>query len=88
MKEKNITVINEMGLHARPSAVLVRVAGEFKSVIKIIKDDFIVDSKSIMGVMTLAAGHGSVLKFRAAGPDECEALDAIEKLFNKGFLED
>ncbi|MDR1942439.1 MAG: HPr family phosphocarrier protein [Endomicrobium sp.] len=88
MKEKDITVVNKMGLHARPAAMLVQTAAKFSSSIKILKDDFEVDSKSIMGVMTLAAGPGSTLKFTADGPDESEALSAIEKLFIAGFMED
>jgi phosphocarrier protein len=88
MREKNIKVVNKMGLHARPAAMLVQTASKFNSIIKILKDDFEVDSKSIMGVMTLAAGPGSVLRFSAEGPDEGQALDAIESLFNKGFMED
>jgi len=88
MKEKDIIINNKMGLHARPAAMLVQTASKFSATIKILKDDLEVDSKSIMGVMTLAAGPGSLLKFSADGPDEYEALDAIEKLFNKGFSED
>ena len=87
MLEKDIKVVNKMGLHARPAAMLVQTASKFNSSIKIFKDDFEVDSKSIMGVMTLAAGPGSVLKFSADGPDENAALEAIESLFNKGFME-
>jgi phosphocarrier protein len=88
MKEKDIKVVNKMGLHARPAAMLVQTAVKFSSSIKILKDDFEVDSKSIMGVMTLAAGPGSVLKFTADGSDESEALTAIENLFTVGFNED
>lgn len=87
MKEKEIKVSNKMGLHARPAAMLVQTATQFNSIIKIIKDDFEVDAKSIMGVMTLAAGLGSVLKFIADGQDENEALEAIEQLFASGFNE-
>jgi phosphocarrier protein len=87
MQEKDIKVINKMGLHARPAAMLVQTASKFNSSIKIYKDDFEVDSKSIMGVMTLAAAQGSELKFVADGPDEEQALDDMEKLFNCGFNE-
>lgn len=76
-----------MGLHARPAALLVQTTSKFKAYVKIIKDDFEVDAKSIMGIMTLAAAPGSELKFVADGPDENEVLDAIEKLFNSGFNE-
>lgn len=87
MKEKIIKVSNKMGLHARPAAILVQTSSKFQSNVKIIKDDFEVDAKSIMGVMTLAAARGSELKFVADGPDENEVLVAIEGLFNSGFEE-
>ncbi|MDR1784514.1 MAG: HPr family phosphocarrier protein [Endomicrobium sp.] len=81
MKEKIIIVSNKMGLHARPAAMLVQTTAKYSSAVKILKDDFEVDAKSIMGVMTLAAGHGSTLKFVADGPDENEVLTAIKDLF-------
>lgn len=87
MKEKIIKVSNKMGLHARPAALLVQTAAKFQATVKIIKDDFEVDAKSIMGVMTLAAGPGCDLKFVADGADENEALSAIENLFNSGIGE-
>ena len=87
MKEKIIKVSNKMGLHARPAALLVQTVAKFQATVKILKDDFEVDSKSIMGVMTLAAGPGSDLKFVADGSDENEVLTAIENLFNSGFGE-
>jgi phosphocarrier protein len=81
MKEKTIVVSNKMGLHARPAATLVQTTTGYKSSVKILKDNFEVDAKSIMGVMTLAAGPGCELKFVVDGPDENEALTAIENLF-------
>ena len=85
MKEKIIKVSNKMGLHARPAAMLVQTSSKFDSSVKILKDDFEVDAKSIMGVMTLAAALGSELRFVADGPDEDEVLNAIESLFDSGF---
>ncbi|MCA6069541.1 MAG: HPr family phosphocarrier protein [Endomicrobium sp.] len=87
MKEKIIVVSNKMGLHARPSAMIVQIASKYKSTVKIYKDDFEVDAKSIMGVMTLAATHGSELKFIADGPDENEVINAVESLFSSNFSE-
>ncbi|MCA6071937.1 MAG: HPr family phosphocarrier protein [Endomicrobium sp.] len=87
MKEKIIVVSNKMGLHARPSAMVVQIASKYKSAVKIYKDDFEVDAKSIMGVMTLAATHGSELKFIAEGPDENEVINAVESLFSSNFSE-
>jgi phosphocarrier protein len=87
MKEKTIIVLNKMGLHARPAAMLVQITNEYQSTIKILKDDFEVDAKSIMGVMTLAAKQRSKLNFVVDGPDENEVLVAIENLFKSKFGE-
>lgn len=87
MKEKIIVVLNKMGLHARPAAMLVQITSGYQSTVKILKDDFEVDAKSIMGVMTLAAGQRSKLNFVADGPDENEVLIAIENLFKSKFGE-
>lgn len=87
MKEKIIKVSNKTGLHARPAAMLVQTTSKFDSTVKIVRDDYEVDAKSIMGVMTLAAVPGSELKFVADGKDENEVLQAVEELFNKGFNE-
>jgi phosphocarrier protein len=81
MREKVIVVSNETGLHARPAAMLVQTTSKYQSSVKVLKDNFEVDAKSIMGVMALAAGCGSKLKFVADGPDEDEVLTAIEDLF-------
>ncbi|BAV59001.1 phosphocarrier protein HPr [Endomicrobiia bacterium] len=87
MKEKIIVVLNKMGLHARPAAMLVQIINEYHSSVKILKDGFEVDAKSIMGVMTLTAGQGSKLNFVADGLDENEVLSAIENLFKSKFGE-
>ncbi|MDR2617214.1 MAG: HPr family phosphocarrier protein [Endomicrobium sp.] len=87
MKEKIITVSNKMGLHARPAAMLVQTANKYQSSVKIIKDDFDIDGKSIMGIMALAAGQGSQLKFIVDGPDENEVLTELESLFKSNFSE-
>ncbi|MDR2811626.1 MAG: HPr family phosphocarrier protein [Endomicrobium sp.] len=81
MKEKIIVVSNKAGLHARPAATLVQTLSKYQSDVKILKNDFEVDAKSIMGVMSLAAAYGSKLKFIADGPDEYEAIAAVENLF-------
>ncbi|MDR1474094.1 MAG: HPr family phosphocarrier protein [Endomicrobium sp.] len=87
MKEKIIIVSNKTGLHARPAADLVQTLSKYQSDIKILKDNFEVDAKSIMGVMALAASFGSELKFIADGADESEAISAIEELFSSKFGE-
>ncbi len=87
MVERDIEIKNKLGLHARAAAKLVHVAARFKSDIKIRKGDEEVDGKSILGILLLAAGRGSVIKLRADGPDERDALDAIEKLIDAKFDE-
>lgn len=88
MKEKKLTVVNKLGLHARPASMLVQLAMKFQSTIKVEKDEFIVDAKSIMGIMMLAAAKGTELLFKIEGPDEEEALNKIEELFAGGFGEE
>jgi phosphocarrier protein len=86
--EKEITVINKLGLHARPAAQLVKTISRFKSEVSIKRDSLTVNAKSIMGVMMLAAELGAVLKFQIEGEDERQAMDAIEKVFQDKFGED
>jgi len=88
MVERIVTIRNRAGMHARPAALLVKTASGFKSQIFIEKDSERVNGKSIMGVITLGATFNSELKLIADGPDEAQALDAIETLFNNKFEED
>jgi phosphocarrier protein HPr len=85
--EKNFTVKNRLGLHARPAALFVQTTNKFSSSIKVRKGDQEVDGKSIMGLMMLAAEEGSTLAIVASGPDEKEALTTLEKLFADRFGE-
>ncbi|MBE9564204.1 MAG: HPr family phosphocarrier protein [Proteobacteria bacterium] len=85
---KNIEIINKLGLHARAAAKLVQLASSFISHIEIEKNNRRVNCKSIMGVMMLAAGKGSVVILYATGEDEDESLVKIEALFNNRFDED
>ena len=87
MPSKEITVSNKLGIHARPAAQFVKMASEFKAEIRVEKDGEEVDGKSIMGLMMLAAGHGSVLKMIAEGPDAAEALQSLEDLVVRNFGE-
>ena len=87
MPSKEITVSNKLGIHARPAAQIVKMASEFKAEIRVEKDGEEVDGKSIMGLMMLAAGHGSVLKMIAEGPDADEALQSLEDLVVRNFGE-
>ena len=87
MTERDIEIKNKLGLHARAAAKLVHVAAKFRSDIKIRKNDEEVDGKSILGILLLAAGRGSTIQLKADGPDERDALDAIEKLIDAKFDE-
>ena len=84
---REVEIKNKLGLHARAAAKLVHTAARFKSDIKIRKGDEEVDGKSILGILLLAAGRGSVITLKADGEDEREALDAIEKLIESKFDE-
>jgi phosphocarrier protein len=88
MIEEKVQITNKHGLHARPAAKLVQLAGKFKSDIKILKDGLEVNGKSIMGVMMLAAEPGSEIVLRVEGEDEKEAMEAILTLIKNGFDEE
>ncbi len=87
MTERNATIINPLGLHARPAAQLVKLANTFESDIELLKDGVPVNGKSIMGVMILAAECGSTITIRARGNDEAAAVEALSELVDSGFGE-
>jgi phosphocarrier protein HPr len=86
--QREFTVVNKSGLHARPAAMLVRLCNNFQSEIWIEGNDEQVNGKSIMGLMMLAAHQGSVLKVTASGDDANQALDKIGELIASGFNEE
>jgi phosphocarrier protein len=86
--EALVEVVNRAGLHARPAAELVKIAGAYQSEIHVEKDGLQVNGKSIMGVLMLAAAQGSILRFTATGPDSEEALEALTDLVRRGFEEE
>ena len=88
MTEKLLTVLNRAGIHARPAALIAQTANKFSSEITIEKDSAAVNAKSIMGVITMAAGYNTQLVLRAEGSDEKEAVEAIVQLFETKFEED
>jgi phosphocarrier protein HPr len=88
MVERIVTIRNRAGMHARPAALLVKTASGFTSQIFIEKDSERVNGKSIMGVITLGATYNTPLKIIAEGPDEAQAVDAIQKLFERRFEEE
>jgi phosphocarrier protein len=85
---KTITVINKLGIHARPAAVFAKTANKFKSDIFVEKDGETINAKSIMGLMMLAAGPGSKLLVICQGADAAQALQAIEDLVLSKFGEE
>lgn len=85
--ERKFTIKNKLGLHARPAALLVQTANRFKSNIEILKDGETVNGKSIMGIMTLAAGVGSEILIRINGEDAEAAMQEIAKLIDGNFGE-
>jgi phosphocarrier protein len=85
--ERDATIMNPLGLHARPAAQFVRLASSFASDILVSKDGLDVNGKSIMGVMMLAAECGSAIRIRASGDDAERALDALCTLVADGFGE-
>jgi len=80
MAERNVTVINKTGLHARPAALFVQKANQFTSDIRIVKGSKEVSAKSIMGVMSLGVGQGTEILLKAEGPDALQAVDALAEL--------
>ena len=88
MIERQATIVNQEGLHARPAARIVRLASSFGSEIELSKDGMDVNAKSIMGVMMLAAECGSEITIRADGPDAEQAVQALAELVASGFGED
>jgi phosphocarrier protein len=88
MQRKEFVIKNKIGLHARPAAVFVQTANKFKSNITIEKDGKIVNAKSILGVLSLGAEQGAVIKITAEGEDEQEVLKAFEELIENKFGEE
>ena len=85
---KQLVVSNRLGIHARPAALFVKIAGKFASQISVEKDGETINGKSIMGLMMLAAAQGSKLIVTTDGPDADAALKALEELFRQKFNED
>ncbi len=86
--EKELLVKNELGIHARPAAMFVKIASSYSSEVMVEKDGEEINGKSIMGLMMLAAGKGSVITVRTEGEDAEEALEELGSLFEKKFGED
>ncbi|WP_088283426.1 HPr family phosphocarrier protein [Ideonella sp. A 288] len=87
MIQSTITISNKLGLHARASAKLTKLAGTFQSEIHMARNGRRINAKSIMGVMMLAAGMGSEVEIETDGPDEQQAMEALRALIADRFGE-
>jgi len=85
--QREVQIVNRAGMHARPAAEFVKVAGRFRADIRVEKDGLEVNGKSIMGVLMLAAEHGSLLRLTAEGTDAEDAVQALSDLVIGGFDE-
>ncbi len=87
MTERTVTVVTELGLHARAAARFVHVASRFEAQIRVGRDARMMDGKSILGILLLAAARGTMLTITAHGVDERDAVDALAQLVESGFGE-
>jgi phosphocarrier protein HPr len=88
MTSRTVTVVNQLGLHARAAAKFVHLATRFDAQIRVIRDTKVMDGKSIMGILLLAAARGTAITVEAAGVDEQAAVDALVQLVESGFGEE
>ncbi len=88
MMTETVTIVNQLGLHARAAARFVQLAGRFRSKVRVTRDGRQVDGKSIMGILLLAAARGAVITISADGIDEADALQSLAALVRTGFGED
>lgn len=88
MQQRDVEIVNKLGLHARPSAKLTQLASSFKSQVFMARNGRRINAKSIMGVMMLAAAKGCTITLETDGEDELEAIDALSGLISSGFGEE
>ncbi len=88
MTSRSVTVVNQLGMHARAAAKFVHLAARFQSQIRVARDAREMDGKSIMGLLLLAAARGTTIRVSADGGDEVEAVAALVELVQTGFGED
>ena len=86
--EREVTIQNKFGIHARPAALFVKTVSQFQSDVQVEKEGMIASAKSIMGLLTLEGHQGAVLKVTATGVDAQDAVAAIEELVKNKFYED
>jgi phosphocarrier protein len=87
MTSRTVTVVNQLGMHARAAAKFVHLAATFQSHVRVARDAREMDGKSIMGLLLLAAARGSTIRISADGGDEAEAVAALAELVQTGFGE-
>ena len=85
--ERHVEVINELGIHVRPSSAIAETAGRYSSRVEVIKDGQAVNAKSSIELLTLAAVQGTPLTIVAEGPDAADAINAVADLIASGFSE-
>jgi phosphocarrier protein HPr len=88
MTSRAVTVVNQLGMHARAAAKFVHLATRYEAQVTVARDQREMDGKSIMGVLLLAAARGSIITISAEGTDEGDAVDALAALVRSGFGED
>jgi len=88
MTSQAVTVVNQLGMHARAAAKFVHLAARFDARVRVARDRREMDGKSIMGILLLAAARGSTITISADGTDERDAVDALVALVRSGFGED
>jgi phosphocarrier protein HPr len=88
MTSQAVTVVNQLGMHARAAAKFVHLATRYEARVRVVRDRREIDGKSIMGILLLAAARGSTITISAEGHDERDAVDALVALVRSGFGED
>lgn len=88
MTSRSVSVVNQLGMHARAAAKFVQLAGRFRSRVTVSRQGREMDGKSVMGLLLLAAAHGTAVTIAADGEDEQAAVDALAELVASGFGED
>jgi len=88
MTSQHVTVVNQLGMHARAAAKFVHLAAKFQAHVRVARDAREMDGKSIMGLLLLAAARGTTIRISAEGGDEAEAVAALVQLVQTGFGED
>jgi phosphocarrier protein len=88
MIHRDVTVVNQLGMHARAAAKFVHLATKFQAHVRVARDRREMDGKSIMGILLLAAARGTTITISADGLDEGDAIDALASLVASGFGED